>query len=52
MTATTPSCSFSQCLVSQRPAFDKRGRRKPWANTVKGKSGVYRPDKRQKPKFL
>lgn len=52
MNATTPSCSFSQTLVSQRPAFKKKGRRKAWANTVKGKSGVYRPDKRQQPKFL
>lgn len=51
MTATTPSCQFSQTLVQQRPAFDKRGRRKPWANTVKGKA-VYRPDKRRKEKFL
>jgi hypothetical protein len=48
--ATSNSCQFSQTCVS-RPAFDSKGRRRPWANVVKGKK-IMRPDKRVKQHFL
>ena len=47
-------CQFSQAMVDQRPKFDnamrKRKARRP--NQVIGKSGLIRPDRRHKVKYL
>lgn len=51
MSAISSGCSFGNALYSQRPVFDKRGRRRPWANTVKGRK-INRPDKRVKTHYL
>ena len=46
-------CQFAQSMVNQGPRFDnqirKRKRRK---NQVVGKSGLIRPDKRYKARYL
>lgn len=53
-TGTASGCSFSQAMVDQRPAYDNAVRKgKPRrANQVIGKSGIIRPDRRKKAKYL
>jgi hypothetical protein len=46
------SCQFSQPLVSQRPVYDQARKRKRRNLTAKSKSGILRPDKRWKAKYL
>lgn len=52
--APASGCSFGQHMVDQRPRFDnqvrKRGRRE--SQVLSRKSGIIRPDKRKKVKFL
>lgn len=46
------ACSYPQAFVDQRPAFDrKRKRRVLRENQVMGKSGIIRRDKRKKHKY-
>ncbi len=48
------SCGKSH-MVNQTPVFDNQVRKKKSkfsANQVVGKSGIIRPDKRRKPRFL
>lgn len=45
---------FGQFMVDQRPRFDNamRRKRKGSSNQVMSKSGIIRPDKRKKAKYL
>lgn len=45
-------CSYPQTMVDQRPAFDQRRKRKYSSNQVLSKSGIIRPNKRKRAKFL
>jgi hypothetical protein len=42
--------SFSQAMVNQGPRYDRKWKRR--SNQVMGKSGIIRPDKRKKSKYL
>lgn len=47
------ACSFGQHFVNQGPRFDNQVRkRKRRENQVMSRSGIIRPDKRKKAKFL
>ena len=53
MNSSIPSgCSFPNTMVDQRPAYDRQRRRKSNGNQVMSKSGVIRPDRRKKAKYL
>lgn len=46
-------CSFGQHMVNQTPVYDNAVRKKKRReNQVVGKSGIIRPDKRKKAKFI
>lgn len=58
MNASAPAsgCSFGQSMVSQTPVFDNGVRKRRGSgfssNQVMGKSGIIRPSKKKKPKYL
>jgi hypothetical protein len=46
-------CQFAQAMVNQTPVYDNAVRKKKRReNQVLSKSGIIRPDKRKKAKFL
>jgi len=46
------NCQFPQTKVDQGPRYEGQKRKGRRENQVVGKSGVIRPDKRKKAKFL
>lgn len=46
------SASVPQCMVDQRPRFERKRQRARRGNQVIGKAGIIRPDKRKKAKYF
>lgn len=52
--ANSSSCSFGQHMVDQTPKYDNqlRKRRRKHRNQALGQTGILRPDKRHKVKWM